>query len=52
MGVIFMAEQEGFELELQLTISRNNQPLLTKFCGIPNILIPYSTTNNHRLVPP
>ena len=46
-----LAEQEGFELALRLTIIRNNQPLLTIFCGIPNILIPYSTTNNHHLLP-
>lgn len=48
----YLAEQEGFELELWLTIIRNYQPLLTIFYGIPNILIPYSTTNNHHLVPP
>ena len=47
-----MAEQEGFELELWLTIIRNHQPLLTMFYGIPNILIPYSTTISNHLVPP
>ena len=52
MGVIILAEQEGFELELWLTIIRNNQPLLTMFYGIPNILITYSTIINHHLVPP
>ena len=50
--VLLLKEQEGFELELWLTIIRNNQPLLTIFYGIPNILIPYSTTNNYHLVPP
>ena len=50
--LFFMAEQEGFELELWLTIIWIYQPLLTIFTGIPNILIPYSTIINHYLVPP